>query len=163
MDGAAAALPPGVTIAAERPDTPAAAALLASYRAELDERFPGGFEPPPGWAAAAKQLVPPRGTFLVLRERGEPLGCGAVRVPEPGVAEIKHMWVSPRLRGQGLGRRLLAALEGAGRNLGCATVRLDTSPHLPEAIALYRAVGYRDIPRYNEGSGCAIWMGRDLG
>ena len=151
-----------IAIGCEPPDSATAVTLLASYRAELAERFPGGFTPPPGWAAAASQLVSPNGAFLVVRAAGEPIGCGAVRVLEPGLAELKHMWVSPRLRGRGIGRRLLAALEGAARALGCATVRLDTSPLLPEAIALYRSVGYAEIPRYNDNPLCAIWMERLL-
>jgi GNAT superfamily N-acetyltransferase len=155
--------PSAIAIAVETPGTPDAVALLAAYRAELDERFPGGFDPPPNWAAAAESLVPPTGCFVVLRDAGEPLGCGAVRVLEPGVAEIKHMWLSPRLRGRGLGRSLLAALELEAERLGCPTIRLDTSPLLGEAVALYRAVGYREIPRYNENPLCAIWMERAPG
>lgn len=149
-------------IAPEPPDSAVAAALLGEYRAELDTRFPDGFRPPPGWAAAASELVRPTGDFLVVRGDGEPLGCGAVRVLEPGIAELKHMWLSPRLRGRGLGRRLLAALEEAARELGCTVVRLDTSVYLPEAVALYRSVGYHEIPRYNDNPLCAIWMERDL-
>ena len=152
----------GIAIASEPPDTAVAAALLGAYRDELDERFPGGFTPPPGWRAAAWQLVPPTGAFLVVRDAGEPLGCGAVRVLEPGSAELKHMWVSPRLRGRGIGRALLAALEAEARALGCATVRLDTSPLLAEAVALYRSVGYGEIPRYNDNPLCGIWMERAL-
>ena len=152
----------GIAIVPEPPDSATAAALLASYRAELAERFPGGFTPPPGWAAAASQLVSPNGAFLVVRSAGEPLGCGAVRVVGPGLAELKHMWVSPRLRGRGVGRGLLAALEAEARALGCTTVRLDTSPFLPEAIALYHSVGYREIPRYNDNPLDAIWMERLL-
>ena len=152
----------GIAIVSEPPDSATAAALLAAYRAELDERFPGGFTPPPGWAAAASQLVPPAGAYLVVTDAGEPLGCGAVRVLEPGIAELKHMWVSPRLRGRGVGRRLLAALEAEARALGCSTVRLDTSPLLAEAVALYHSVGYGEIPRYNDNPLCAIWMERAL-
>ena len=151
-----------VTIAPEPPDSAVAATLLDEYRAELATRFPGGFRQPPGWAAPPAALVRPTGDFLVVRGDGEPLGCGAVRVLEAGVAELKHMWVSPRLRGRGVGRRLLAALEEVARELGCAVVRLDTSPYLPEAIALYRSVGYGEIPRYNDNPLCAIWMERDL-
>ena len=163
--GAGPGADPGESIAIviEPPDSATAAALLASYRGELAERFPGGFTPPPGWAAAASQLVSPNGAFLVVRSAGEPLGCGAVRMLEQGIAELKHMWVSPRLRGHGVGRRLLTALEGEAHTLGCATMRLDTSPFLSEAIALYRSVGYTEIPRYNDNPLDAIWMERRLG
>lgn len=155
--------PLSVQIAAEDPASPVAVALLAAYRAELDERFPGGFQPPPAWAAAAASLVPPQGTLLVLRAGGEPLGLGAVRVLAPGVGELKHMWLSPRLRGHGLGRRLLGALEDAARGLGCSVVRLDTDAVLGEAVALYESVGYRRTQRYNENhAACAIFMERAL-
>lgn len=162
--GAAPGQGSAVEIAREDPRSPVADALLGAYRDELDERFPGGFRPPPNWAAARDVLVPPTGDFLVVRAGGEPLGCGAVRVLEPGVGEIKHMWVHRSLRGQGLGRRLLAACEAAARELGCAVVRLDTDPVLGEAVQLYRAVGYREIERYNENrASCAIFMERSLG
>ena len=156
--------PAPLSIAVEPPGGPEFVMLLAAYRAELDARFPGGFAPPPGWAAGAETLVPPRGCFLVLRDGGEALGCGAVRVLEPGIAELKHMWLSPKLRGRGLGRELLAALETeATGQLGCQTIRLDTSPLLAEAVALYRGVGYREIPRYNQNELAAIWMERTPG
>ena len=155
--------PADVVIAREDPTSPDAESLLAGYRDELDERFPGGFTPPPRWAAARETLVPPTGAFLVLRADGEALGCGAVRVLEPGVGEVKHMWVHRSLRGHGLGRRMLAACEDAARELGCTTVRLDTDSVLHEAVALYRAVGYRDIPRYNENEACcALFLERSL-
>lgn len=162
MDGPATGAPT-VAIAREDPTSADAEAVLAGYRDELDERFPGGFQPPPQWAAARELLVPPAGAFLVLRAAGEALGCGAVRVLEPGLGEVKHMWVHRSLRGQGLGRRLLAACEDAARELGCTAVRLDTDSVLHEAVALYRAAGYRDIPRYNENHGCcALFLERDL-
>lgn len=155
---------PEVAIACEDPSSPMADALLAAYRDELDGRFAGGFQPPPNWAAARERLLPPGGAFLVLRAGGEPLGCGAVRVLEPGLGEIKHMWLHRSLRGRGLGRCLLAACEAAARELGCTVVRLDTDAVLAEAVQLYRAVGYREIPRYNENAACcAIFMERSLG
>ena len=56
-----------IAIAPEPPDPAMAASLLASYRADLAERFPGGFTPPPSWVAVASQLVPRNGAFLVVR------------------------------------------------------------------------------------------------
>ena len=151
-------------IAPADPRDPAVEQLLAVYRAELDERFPGGFQPPPNWAATRDALVPPSGTLLLLHLDGSPAGIGAVRVLEPGVAEIKHMWVAPAGRGRGLGRALLAALEQAARDLGCTRALLDTDAVLHEAVTLYEAVGYERIERYNANEhACAIFMGRELG
>lgn len=105
----------------------------------------------------------PHGAFLVVRRAGEPLGCGAVRVLEPGVAEIKHMWLSPHLRGSGVGRRLLGTLEAVARDLGCPLVKLETSPFPPEALALYRSAGYVDAAPYCDGQVCAIFLERRPG
>ena len=59
------------------------------------------------------------------------------------------MWIDPVLRGRGLGRRLLGALEDAARNLGYERVRLDTHEVLAEAVGLYETHGYRRIDRYH--------------
>ena len=67
-----------------------------------------------------------------------------------GIGEVKRMWVSTQTRGQGLGKRLLDRLEDECRRLGHHTVRLDTNSQLPEAVAMYRNAGYREIERYND-------------
>jgi ribosomal protein S18 acetylase RimI-like enzyme len=72
------------------------------------------------------------------------------------------MWVHPELRGRGVGRLLLASLEARARELGFSTVRLDTSGHLNEAIALYRAAGYTEITPYNDNPYAAHWFEKHL-
>lgn len=65
------------------------------------------------------------------------------------VAEIRHVWISPYCRGLGLGRRLLSELESRAGAQGYRTLRLGTHTALPEAAALYRSHGYREIPLYD--------------
>jgi len=146
----------------ESPDGAVAAALLERYYAELDARFPGGFELERTVAAPVEQLTPPRGLFMVARLRGLAVGCGAVRVLDADVAEIKRMWVDPAVRGAGVGRALLAALEAGAAELGARTVRLDTAASLTEALALYRSAGYREIVPYNDNPYAAHWLERSL-
>jgi putative acetyltransferase len=98
-------------------------------------------------------LEPPRRTFRLAVVDGEPVGWGGVRVLEPGVGEIKRMYVAPAARRRGVGRALLAGLEGAARDLGCTALRLETGLHQPEAIALYEQEGYRRIPDYGHWAG----------
>lgn len=136
---------------------------LQRYYAELAARFPSGFELHADHAPAAEEFAPPAGCMLVVRLFGEPVGCGGIRTLEPGVGEIKRMWISPEVRGMGVGRRLLAVLEEVARARKLRTVRLDTHGSLAEALGLYRAAGYREIPRYNDNRYAQHWFEKSLG
>lgn len=151
-----------VTIRRGAADSPEARACLGAYFAELGRRFPRGFDPARSVSADSAEVTPPRGAFLVVRTGGHPRGCGAVKTLEPGVGEIKRMWLHPELRGRGVGRELLAALELEARALEHHTLRLDTSTHLREAMALYRAAGYSEIPAYNDNPYAAHWFEKRL-
>lgn len=144
------------------PASPEAHQCLAAYFAELDRRFPGGFEPTRSVSADVDEVSPPRGVFLIVECAGVPRGCGAVKTLEPEVGEVKRMWLHPDLRGRGVGRKLLDALEREARALGHRVVRLDTSRHLDEAIALYRKAGYEEVPAYNENPYAAHWFEKRL-
>ena len=135
---------------------------LQRYYGELAARFPGGFELRADDAPPAEEFAPPAGCMLVARLFGEPVACGGLRTLEAGVAEIKRMWVSPEVRGLGVGRRLLAELERAAHGLSLRTVRLDTNGSLAEALSLYRASGYREIPRYNDNPYAQHWFEKTL-
>ena len=71
---------------------------------------------------------------------------------EPGVAEIKRMYVDPSARGRGVGRQILDALEAEARRLGARRIVLETGPRQPEAIALYARAGFAEIPLFGEYS-----------
>lgn len=146
----------------EPPESADAQACLNSYFAELARRFPSGFDPSQSAPADPEEMQSPHGSFLLVRSGERPRGCGAVKLIEPGVGEVKRMWIHPELRGRGVGRRLLAALEDEARALFVHTVRLDTSSHLEEALALYRSSGYQEIERYNDNPYAAHWFEKRL-
>lgn len=127
-----------------------AARAMSAYFAELDARFPGGFDPGDALSTGADRLAPPTGAFVVGRLGDQVVACGGVQTIGAGIGEIKRMWVSPEARGRGLGSRLLADLERRCLDLGHHTVRLDTNGELVEAMAVYRRAGYREIARYND-------------
>jgi DNA-binding MarR family transcriptional regulator/N-acetylglutamate synthase-like GNAT family acetyltransferase len=139
-----------IELAEMAPDSPPARHCLQAYYAELATRFAGGFEVARSRDPDARDMIRPRGTFLVALSDGLPLGCVALKGAGAASAEIKRLWVSPAARGLGLARRLMADAEAAARELGIALLRLDTNSALPEAARLYRSTGWTEIPRFND-------------
>ena len=72
------------------------------------------------------------------------------------------MWVDARVRGTGLGRRLLDAVTERARAAGSTTLRLDTNRNLGEAIAMYRSNGFVEVPAFNDEPYAHHWFARDL-
>ncbi|MGA7540172.1 MAG: GNAT family N-acetyltransferase [Steroidobacteraceae bacterium] len=141
---------------------PAARECLEHYFDELAARFPEGYDRESDGAAQLDDFSPPAGVFLVAQVAQKPGGCGALRTLAPGIGEIKRMWVSREFRGQGVGRKLLEALERAARDRELRAVRLDTHSSLAEAHKLYRASGYREIPRFNANPYARLWFEKAL-
>ena len=152
---------PLVAIDVLDPDAPAARACLAAYAAELARRFESGFDPRRN-PMPADEVRPPSGLFLVATLHDEPVGCGALKLHGDGPAELARIWVSERVRGLGLGRRLVAELERRAAETGATTVRLDTNGALTEAIALYRSVGYREVEPFNDNPYAHHWFEKPL-
>jgi DNA-binding MarR family transcriptional regulator/GNAT superfamily N-acetyltransferase len=139
-----------------------AVAAVDSYFAELDRRFPGGFDAATARAGDATALGAGTGRFVVATSDGQPVACGGVQRIGEGVGEIKRMWVDPAWRGAGLGARLLRHLEGLAADLGHGVVRLDTNGVLREAITMYERAGYRRIERYNDNPYAEAWFEKRL-
>lgn len=95
------------------------------------------------------KYTPPEGRLLLARCAGELAGCGALRPLEPGVCEMKRVYVRPGFRGLGIGRELVERLIAAGRQIGYRTIRLDTIPaKMSDAHRMYLALGFQSIPPY---------------
>lgn len=100
-----------------------------------------------------------QGVLLLVEDaRGEIVGTAAVRRLEPGLGEVKRMWLRPQCQGQGLGRRLMERCIAEARRLGLRRLRLDTQRRMRAAIALYRAFGFREVADYNGNPRAEIWM-----
>jgi GNAT superfamily N-acetyltransferase len=114
--------------------------------------------------ASVADFVAPAGAFLLATDGpGPAVGCAAVRTLQPGVGELKRMWVAPSRRGTGLGGRLLEAIEAQALALGLTTLQLDTNGTLAAALALYRRHGYAPIERYNDNVDATHFLAKSLG
>jgi GNAT superfamily N-acetyltransferase len=135
---------PIVTV--ESPLSADAAALVEELDRDLLERYPRhnihGVD--------LEKLEGGQGIFVVARLDGLLVGCGAVRVLEPGVGEVKRMYVRPAARRRGVAQAVLATLEATAREMGLRTLRLETGTRQPEAKALYEKQGYQRIPCFGE-------------
>jgi putative acetyltransferase len=154
---------PTVTITRIELTSDVSRALIAELNAELT-----GMYPEPGathFGLDPDEVAEGRGAFLVIERDGSPVGCGAVRRIDSDTAELKRMYVSPTLRGTGLGRRLVAALEAEALRLGVRRLVLETGTRQLAAIALYQATGFQPIPLYGEyahSPDTSVCMGKEL-
>ena len=127
-----------MTIAFELPDQPEVIALIAELDAYQDTLYP----PESRHTLDLASLQQPNVLFAVARDNtGQAIGCGAI-VLCPEFGELKRMYVSPRSRGQGVAKKLLALLESQAIGAGCKLLKLETGPYQPEALALYASAGY---------------------
>ena len=149
-----------VIIDAEPWDAPDAARLRAAQRAELDARY-GNDDHEPGTAPGAEDVP----VFVVARRRdGGAVGCGGLRFLEPGVAELKRMYVHPGHRGTGAATAILRNLEARARDAGVWRLVCETGTLQPEAIRFYQREGYERIDNFGpyRGASQSVCFARTL-
>ncbi|MFF5255734.1 GNAT family N-acetyltransferase [Streptomyces leeuwenhoekii] len=145
-------------------DHPDAVKLDAEVQAEYDRRYGDGGD---ATVLDPADFVPPNGLYLIAYdEQGVPVASGGWRRQDAnaqgnldGDAELKRMFVLEQMRGRGLARRILAALEEDARAAGRVRMVLETGTAQPEAIALYTSSGYEPCEkfgyyRFHEESRC---------
>lgn len=94
--------------------------------------------------------VPPDGLCLLIRHNGRPAGCVVLRKLEPGVCELRRLYVRKEFRGLGLGRKLTEYLCDEARQLGYKKMRLLSMPFMAEAMGIYLSLGFVEIEPYRK-------------
>lgn len=91
-------------------------------------------------------VLAPGGAILMALDGDDPVGTGALIPTGPHEYELAKMAVTPRAQGRGVGRRLCAALVELARARGAHRVELVSHRSLAPALALYRSLGFREVP-----------------
>jgi GNAT superfamily N-acetyltransferase len=134
-------------------DHPDAVKLDEQVQAEYHVRYGDGGD---ATAMAPEDFEPPNGVYLIAYDENDtPVATGGWRAQDTneegnldGDAELKRMYVVDAMRGRGLARRVLAALEEDARAAGRRRMVLETGDQQPEAIALYTSSGYEPCSKF---------------
>jgi GNAT superfamily N-acetyltransferase len=104
------------------------------------------------------KYAPPRGRLFLAGD--PPVACIALRpLDEPGVGEVKRLYVRPSARGTGLGRLLVETVLAHAREVGYRELRLDTTSWMRDAMRLYARLGLRErSPYYHNPMPGVVYM-----
>lgn len=140
-----------IAVSEAGPDADAVRDLFLEYGESLGfNTCFGGFEQE--LVTLPGEYAPPRGALLLAREGEERAGCIALRELDAGAGEMKRLYVRPRFRGRGLGRRLAEAALARARAAGYRRVCLDTLPTMLEARGLYGSLGFKRCEPYYDNA-----------
>ena len=146
-------------------DSSDAQLLTAEVQEEYVRRYGGEGDTAP---VDTSEFDEPGGRFFMVYVDGVPAAMGGWRRHAPLAewedAEIKRMYVRPAFQRRGLARLLLAEVERTAAEAGITRLILETGLEQPEAIAMYRAAGYDDIPAfgYYAGDPLSVHLGKVL-
>ena len=135
-----------LTIRPEPPDQHDVLRLIEALDAQMTALYP----PESNHLLDIAALSDPAVTFLVVRDGDDVVGCGALLRDPLGWGEVKRMYVRPDRRGRGIGRRVLAELEGIARDARLPLLRLETGIQNADALALYRGTGFVECEAFGD-------------
>ena len=93
--------------------------------------------------------APPDGRLLLAQYEDQLAGCVALHKLEPGICEMKRLYLRPQFRGKRLGRALADQIIAEARQIGYQRIRLDTvEPVMKDAVAMYRKIGFQEVAPY---------------
>jgi putative acetyltransferase len=92
--------------------------------------------------------APPGGVLLVARVDGRVAGSVAAHQWQPGVCEMKRLFVRDEFRGAGCGHALVQSVIAWARDAGYQRILLDTLPVMEAAQRMYRQLGFQEVAPY---------------
>lgn len=133
---------PDLKIETLDPDAPDVLALIRAS----DEYYLGLYPAESTHLESREDLKSANVLFVGARVEGVLAATGAAKImrDDGEYAEIKRVFVDHRYRGLGLSVKIMAYLETALAEQGVSLIRLETGVKQPEALDLYRKLGYID-------------------
>lgn len=90
----------------------------------------------------------PEGALLVATSETTLCGCVAMKKLEPGVCEMKRLYVREGFKGMGIGRLLVSHILEKAKTRRYRAMRLDSLETMHQAVALYRSFGFEATEHY---------------
>lgn len=152
----------------EKQDNQSVAVLIKSVFDEMEIPKVGTAYEDPYLDLMFEEYNKPKSVYFVVEMEEEVLGCAGIAPLENGdanICELQKMYFSPKLRGLGIGGKLMEECLEQARNFGFENCYIETMPFMHAAQKLYRKSGfeYLDAPMGNTGhSSCPVWMLKKL-
>lgn len=145
-----------------REDVPAVVALVRATLAEFGITYGQGAETDTQLESLPESYEAPGGAFFVGVDGPTLLGTAGVMPVEPGVFELRKMYLAPEARGRGLGQRLFEACLSAAKARGATRLVLDTTEQMTAAIRFYERNGFVRDDAQRRASRCSRGYRLDL-
>jgi ribosomal protein S18 acetylase RimI-like enzyme len=139
-------------------DEPAVRRMLSAYHLvterEKRSRVDRPDQLPASYRSEIADAMAATGALLVLDARGATAGMYVLApTPDPGIGELKRLWVEPDWRGRGLGEWAVHDAIRRSGDAGMTTLRLTVWEWRTGAIGLYRRAGFLDCPSWDPRPG----------
>jgi ribosomal protein S18 acetylase RimI-like enzyme len=116
------------------------------------------------FASLPGRYARPLGCVLIARAGSDAVGVVARRMLEPGLCEMKRLYIRPQFRGRGIAHKLTEAMIADAHGAGYKTMVLDTLASMQAARSLYAGLGFRPVPAYYDNPlPNVVYLGLDLG
>lgn len=109
-----------------------------------------------------------KSVLWVVEFEGKAMGCCGI-YPTEGLeeyqVELVKYYVSSKIRGKGIGRKLIEKCIKSAKNFGYELMYIETVDHFSKAIGIYEKLDFKiiDKPLGNSGhNGCDIWLLKKL-
>jgi putative acetyltransferase len=133
-------------------EDPDAVSLREARRREIAEIYGRDGSEPAGSEATGLDVA----VFVVAYDGARAVGCGGLRVIDDDTGEVKRMYLVPAVRGTGVSRAILTALEEWAVEHHIRTLRLETGDLLLAAQRFYQREGFTSIPPFGPYVGSTL-------